>query len=73
MAAQFWRLRSMQHWPDDVRRIVGGRLADGQTGSRLHTMEGETFVEALGVDELEAHKLDWRDLARRAIEPNPFM
>lgn len=73
MAAQFWRLRSMQHWPDEVRRIVGGRLVDSPAGGRLRTIEGETFVEALGVDDLEARKAEWRDLARRAIEPNPFM
>ena len=73
MAAQFWRLRSMQHWPDDVRRIVGGRLSDGLAGSRLRTIEGEPLVEALGVDDLETHKAEWRDLARRAVEPNPFM
>ncbi|MCB1540642.1 MAG: GNAT family N-acetyltransferase [Rhodoblastus sp.] len=73
MAAHFWRLRSMQHWPDDVRRIVGGRLARDLADSRQRMPEGETLVEALDVDELEAHRADWRDLARRAIEPNPFM
>lgn len=73
MAAQFWRLKSMQHWPDDVRRMVGGRLARGVVDSRLRLAEGETLVEALAVDELEAYRAEWRDLARRAIEPNPFM
>ena len=72
MVAQFWRLRSMQHWPDDVRRIVGGRLARA-ADARLGAAEGETLVEALSVDELEQHRAEWRDLARRAIEPNPFM
>ena len=73
MAAQFWRLKSMQHWPDDVRRIVGGRLAGAMLDARLRPVEGETLVEALTVDELEPHRAEWRDLARRAIEPNPFM
>ncbi len=73
MAAHFWRLKSMQHWPDDVRRIVGGHFARAVAQGRLHAVDGETLVEALTVDELEAYRSDWRDLARRAIEPNPFM
>lgn len=73
MAAHFWRLKSMQHWPDDVRRMVGGRFARAVVDSRLHVGEGEALVEALTVDELEAYRAEWRDLARRAIEPNPFM
>ena len=60
MAAHFWRLRSMQHWPDDVRRIAGGRLARDFVDSRLHMAEGETLVEALDIDGLEAHRADWR-------------
>ena len=73
MAAHFWRLKSMQHWPDDVRRMVCGRFARAVVDSRLHPAEGETLVEALTVDELDAYRAEWRDLARRAIEPNPFM
>ncbi|HMN71179.1 MAG TPA: GNAT family N-acetyltransferase [Rhodoblastus sp.] len=71
MAAHFWRLRSMQHWPDEVRRLAGVRTP--AAADRTHAAEGETLVEALTADELEAHRADWRDLARRAIEPNPFM
>ena len=73
MAAHFWRLKSMQHWPDDVRRIGGGRLAHAVVDDRLRPAEGETLVEALTVDELEPHRIEWRELARRALEPNPFM
>lgn len=73
MATHFWRLKSMQHWPDDVRKIVGGWPSRGLVDSRLHAADAQTLVEALTVDELEAHRAEWRDLARRAIEPNPFM
>lgn len=71
MAAQFWRLRSMQHWPDEVRRFVVGW--EPAAARPLHSAEGETLVEALTVDELENYRAEWRDLARRAVEPNPFM
>ncbi len=71
MAAHFWRLMSMQHWPDEVRRFIGGQ--GPSAASRLRSAEGETLVEALTADELEAYRADWRDLARRALEPNPFM
>lgn len=72
MAAHFWRLRSMQHWPDEIRRMAGGRAARA-VADRTQSSEDETLVEALSADELEAHRADWRDLARRALEPNPFL
>ncbi len=48
MAAHFWRLKSMQHWQDDVRRMVGGRLARGVVDSRLHLAEGRNAGRGAG-------------------------
>ncbi len=72
MAAHFRRLMSMQHWPDDVRRLVGGRFARDLLDLKRSADEPETRVEILSADEIEPVREAWRDLARRAIEPNPF-
>ncbi|MFV0279576.1 MAG: GNAT family N-acetyltransferase [Rhodoblastus sp.] len=73
MAAHFWRLMSMQHWPDEIRQVVGDHFARIAPNHQPYQGVGELLVEALGVDELEGFRAEWGDLVRRAIEPNPFL
>ncbi|MDE2363659.1 MAG: GNAT family N-acetyltransferase [Hyphomicrobiales bacterium] len=63
---------SNQHWPDEFRRMAG--VASHARPDYLKPVaDGETFVETPAFDELESHRGAWRDLARRALEPNPFL
>ncbi len=71
MASDFWRTMSMQHWPDDVRRFAAD--ADARRPHLRPFAEGETLGESFGFDAMEAHRDAWRDLARRSLEPNPFL
>ena len=72
MAGVFWRAMSMQHWPDEVRRLAGASSARDQAHLRPFA-EGETLVETPSYEELDGHRDAWRSLADRAIEPNPFL
>ncbi|MCC0003317.1 MAG: GNAT family N-acetyltransferase [Methylobacteriaceae bacterium] len=73
MVADLRRLMSMQHWPDEVRRFVGGRFSPAFAGEARSAEAGETLVESATFEALVQHKPAWRELARRALEPNPFL
>ena len=72
MAGEFWRAMSMQHWPDEIRRIAGTSPMRDRAHLKPYA-EGATLVETPSFEDLDGHRAAWRALADRAVEPNPFL
>ena len=73
MAGQFWRVMSMQHWPEEARRAAASSQARAGRDHVRPFADGQTLVETLGLDGAEPHRAAWRGLVQRAMEPNPFL
>ncbi len=71
MANAFWRAMSMQYGADEARR-TGLALREARPHLRLIS-DGETLIETPSYEEMSFRQDAWRELARRAVEPNPFL
>ena len=71
MANAFWRAMSMQYGAEEARR-TGHVLREARPHLRPIS-DGETLVETPNYEEMSFRQDAWRDLARRALEPNPFL
>lgn len=71
MANAFWRAMSMQYGVEEARRS-GYALREARAHLRP-IPDGETIIETPTYEEMSFRQDAWRELARRAIEPNPFL